>query len=63
MADRLAFKRNRAASLIALVQFEKLTKAEAWLRLQPEDAELSSPARRMKAQRTRFWCYQVLMML
>ena len=55
MAERLAAKRNRAASLLALVSFEKMSKADAWARLEPGDAGLSDDARRKRAERLLQW--------
>ena len=55
VADRLAEKRNTAAALLALVQFQKLSQAEAWRRLHPLQTDVTDTVARFRTRRLLQW--------
>ena len=55
VADRLAEKRNTGAALLALVQFKKISQAEAWRRLHPLATNVTDTQARFRARRLLQW--------
>ena len=55
VAERLAEKRNTGAALLALVQFKKISQAEAWRRLHPLATNVTDTQARFRARRLLQW--------